>query len=88
VTLKIAALTDTPAGEVTATTPLAALAGTVAEIDVLESTWKTAGMPLKVTFVAPRKPFPLMVTLVPTGPADGVKPLIVGSAMLAANRVA
>ena len=35
-------------------------------------------MALKATAVAPVKPAPLMVTLVPTGPLLGLKPLIAG----------
>ena len=39
---------------------------------------KVALVPLKATAVAPVKFVPLIVTLVPTGPLVGVKPLIVG----------
>ena len=36
-------------------------------------------MPLKATALAPVKPLPLIVTVVPAGPLVGVKPLIVGA---------
>ena len=39
---------------------------------------KLALAPLNVTPVAPVKLVPLIVTLVPTGPLVGVKPVIVG----------
>ena len=39
---------------------------------------KVALAPLKATTVVPVKLVPLMVTLVPTGPLAGVKPVIVG----------
>ena len=41
-------------------------------------TAKLALAPLKATRVAPVKLVPLMVTLVPTGPLAGVKPVIDG----------
>ena len=41
-------------------------------------TVKVALAPLKATTVVPGKFVPLMVTLVPTGPLAGVKPVIVG----------
>ena len=37
-----------------------------------------ADVPLNATAVAPVKPEPVIVTLVPTGPLDGVKPPTVG----------
>src|SRR3989442_15831007 len=43
-----------------------------------ELTVKVALSPLKATTVVPVKLVPLMVTLVPTGPLAGVKPVIVG----------
>ena len=39
---------------------------------------KLAAVPLYLTTVAPVKVVPLIVTLVPTGPLVGVKPVIVG----------
>jgi hypothetical protein len=47
---------------------------------VAEVTAKVAALPLKVTAVARVKFVPLIVTLVPTGPLPGVKPLIVAGA--------
>ena len=44
-------------------------------------TVKVALAPLKATRVVPLKLLPLMVTLVPTGPLAGVKPVIVGGLM-------
>jgi hypothetical protein len=52
--------------------------GTVVWIDVSEDTVKLAMVSLNHTAVAPVKFAPLMVTLVPTGPLVGAKPLIVG----------
>src|SRR5438552_11487420 len=46
---------------------------------VAELTAKLALVPLNVTAVAPVKPVPLIVTLVPTGPLVGVKLVIVGA---------
>jgi hypothetical protein len=63
---------------VTRSGPVVAPAGTVAWIDVSEDTVKLALLPLNHTDVAPVKFAPLMVTLVPTGPLVGAKPLIVG----------
>ena len=45
---------------------------------VAEFTVKVALTPLKATTVVPGKFAPLMVTLVPTGPLEGVKLVIVG----------
>ena len=45
---------------------------------VAEFTVNVALAPLNATTVAPVKLVPLMVTLVPTGPLAGVKPVIVG----------
>jgi hypothetical protein len=42
-------------------------------------TVKVAGVPLNETDVAAVKLVPLMVTLVPTGPLAGVKPVTVGA---------
>src|SRR4030088_1979326 len=46
----------------------------VAELPV-----KVAALPLNVTAVAPLKFVPLIVTLVPTGPLAGAKPVIAGA---------
>ena len=58
--------------------PVVAPAGTVARIAVAEVSVKLALTELKVTEVAPVKFVPLMVTLVPTGPLAGAKPVIAG----------
>src|SRR5207249_10053153 len=55
-----------------------ALAGTVAEICVAELTVNVALIPLNVTDVAPVKFVPLIVTVVPTGPLEGAKLVMVG----------
>jgi hypothetical protein len=64
-----------PPGVVTATVPPA---GTVAVIDVGETTVYDAEMPPNVTLVAPPKPLPVIVTFVPTGPLVGEKLVIEG----------
>ncbi len=56
--------------------PTVAPLGTVALICVPETTVNVADVPLKVTPVAPVKPLPVMVTLVPTVPLTGVKVVI------------
>ena len=62
------------AGVVTVIGPVVAPVGTVAVIWVEELTVKLVALaPLKVTAVAPVKPAPVMVTLVPTGPLLGLK---------------
>ena len=40
-----------------------------------------AAVPLKVTAVAPVRLVPVIVTLVPTGPLVGLKPVMVGEPM-------
>ena len=77
-TVKLDALPPVPLGDVTAIGPVVAPLGTVALICVPESTENAAAVPLNVTAVAPVKLVPLIVTLVPTGPLVGVKPLIEG----------
>ena len=72
-------LVAVPAGVVTATGPDVAPAGTVAWMAVAELTVKLALVPLNVTAVAPLKFVPLIDTLVPTGPLEGVKLVIAGS---------
>jgi hypothetical protein len=79
VTEKLAVLLPVPPGPVTSIGPLVAPAGTVAVIWLSESTVKlVAAVPLKSTAVALLKPLPEIVTLLPTGPLLGVKPLITG----------
>jgi len=77
-TVNAALLVAVPAGVVTLSGPVVAPAGTVAWIVVSEVTVKVALTLLKATAVAPVKFVPLIVTLVPTGPLLGVKPVIVG----------
>ena len=80
VTVKLAALLAVPPGVVTWILPVVAPAGTAAVIWVADTTVKAGWLVLlKVTAVAPVKFVPLMVTLVPTGPLVGVKPVMVGA---------
>src|SRR6266850_1379408 len=78
ITVKLPALVAVPPGVVTLIVPVVALVGTVARMDVAELTVKVALTPLKATPLVPVKLVPLMVTLVPTGPLAGVKPVIAG----------
>jgi hypothetical protein len=60
--------------------PVVAPAGTVALICVSELTANVvAAVPLKLTPLAPVKPVPVNVTLVPTAPLAGVNELITGT---------
>jgi hypothetical protein len=69
-----------PPGVVTAIGPLVAPLGTVAMMRVSDETVNAdAGVPAKDTDVAPLRPVPEIVTLVPTGPLDGLKDEIVGT---------
>src|SRR5438552_966256 len=79
VTVKLLLLVAVPPGVVTLSGPLVAPLGTVAAIEVEEFTVKLLLVPLTRTAVAPVKAVPLIVTLVPTGPLAGVKPVIVGA---------
>lgn len=67
-----------PEAVVTAITPVVADAGTVAVIVVEFTTVNVEVTPLNVTAVAPVKLLPLMVTDVPTPPAVGLKPVMLG----------
>src|SRR5580658_2715954 len=60
-----------PLGVVTRTLPLVTPVGTVAAIRVGETTVKTAGVPLKVTLVAPARLVPKIRTVNPTLPEVG-----------------
>lgn len=81
VTLKLVELVAIPwPGTRTLIGPSVAPAGTVVVICVSETTVKVARLPLKRTRFAPVKPVPVTVTLVPTGPLAGLKPVIVGAA--------
>jgi hypothetical protein len=72
VRLKLVGLVAVPPGVVTVSRPLLAAAGTVAVICESESTVNDAAMPLNRTAVAPVKPDPAIVTVVPTEPFVGV----------------
>jgi len=88
-TRKVPALVAVPAVVRTATVPAVAPAGTVAVILVGVSTVKVvAGVPSKVTEVAPVKLAPLMVTLAPITPLDGVTLAIRGATAKLAALVA
>ena len=78
VTVKALALSAKPAGVVTLILPVVAPPGTLVLIWVLETTLRAAATLLKVTWVAPVKLLPVMVTAVPPGPLVGVNELIVG----------
>jgi hypothetical protein len=79
VTVNLASLVSVPPGVVTEIRPVAAPAGTVAVIFVFELTVNEADVPANLTDVAPAKPLPLIVTVVPTGPLVGENDEIVGS---------
>ena len=79
VTVKLPTLTTLPEEVVTVIGPLVLPLGTVATISVVEVTVKLALTPLNNTADGFMKFVPLMVTLLPTSPLDGPKPLIVGA---------
>jgi hypothetical protein len=70
-----------PPGPVTLSVPLAPPAGAIATICVSDVTANDAAVPLKVTAVAPVKPEPLIVTVVPAVPLSGENELIEGGAV-------
>ena len=80
VTVKLDELVPVPADVVTEIGPVVAPLGTVVEIDVSETTLNDALVPLNRTAVAPVKPVPDTVTLVPTEPLAGLKDETVGAA--------
>jgi hypothetical protein len=80
VTVKVAALTPVPAAVVTRIVPLAAPAGVNAVICESEAVVKTAGVPSKLTVVAPVNALPEIDTLVPAGPLAGANDETVGAA--------
>jgi hypothetical protein len=59
-------------GVVTIILPVVAPVGTVVVISVSETTLKAAATPWNVTLLVPVRPFPRMITFVPTLPTDGV----------------
>ena len=74
------ALVATPPVVVTEIGPVVAPAGTTAVICVaLLIVNEAAGVPLNDTPLVPMKLVPVMVTLVPAPPLDGVKPVMVGA---------
>jgi hypothetical protein len=78
-TLKTPTLVPFPAGVVTLIGPLVVPGATTAVILVGELTLNLdAAVPLNATAVAPVKPEPLIVTLVPGGPPVGVNDEIAG----------
>jgi hypothetical protein len=80
VTVKLPELVAVPFGVVTLTGPLVAVLGTWALIWPSEVTVKLAERPLNLTLVAPVKLWPMICTVVPAVPLDGVKPSSVGAA--------
>src|SRR6185369_4969581 len=78
-TVKLRGLGKLPAGVTTVIGPVVAPAGTTAAISCGETSVNTALTPLNRTAVAPVKLVPLIVTLVPAAPLDGVNPLICGA---------
>jgi hypothetical protein len=78
VTVKLDDVVTVPPGAVTAIGPATAPAGTVAVSCVSVATVYVAGVPAKVTALAPARPDPVMVTAVPTGPLVGAKDVTVG----------
>jgi len=78
-TVNVVLLVAVPPGVVTLIVPLVVPVGTVAVIDVAETTLKLlASIPLNLTAVIPEKLVPVIVTITPAGPLVGVKPVIVG----------
>jgi hypothetical protein len=71
-------LLTVPPGVVTVIGPVVAPAGTLVMISEATSVVTVAGVPLKVTEVAPVRPEPRMVTEVPILPDAGVMLLMVG----------
>jgi hypothetical protein len=82
VTVKFVALVAVPPGVVTVIFPVTAPLGTVVVIFVPDAFTENelAATPPNFTAVAPLRPVPLIVTEVPTGPLDGEKDEIVGTA--------
>jgi hypothetical protein len=81
VTVKLAALLPVMPPAVTLMGPVEPAFGTNVVIFVSESTvMDVAATPLNITAVAPVKPLPLMMTLLPIAPEAGVKELMVGAA--------
>src|SRR5436190_1161171 len=77
-TVKLFALVVVPPGVFTLIGPVVAPTGTASPTRRSSDLVKLAVLPLKVTAVAPVKPVPLIVTLVPTRPLMGVKLVMAG----------
>src|SRR5438270_204054 len=78
--VKVMAFVPLPPVVVTEVGPVVAPAGTTAVIWVaLLIVNEAAGVPLNDTPLVPMKLVPVMVTLVPAPPLDGVKPVMVGA---------
>jgi hypothetical protein len=77
-TVKLVELVAVLPAVVTLIGPVVALAGTVAVICVLESTWKVDDTPLNFSAATPVKAVPVIVTLSPTFPLTGVKLVMLG----------
>src|SRR5688572_22690298 len=74
VTVKVSTLVTVPQGVVTLMVPVVVPVATTASMVLSFTTVKlAAAVPLKLTAVAPLKDTPLMVTVVPTGPLNGLK---------------
>src|SRR3989442_15758128 len=84
-TVHLLALVAVPPGVVTLTGPVVAPVGTVVCIAVGDAVKLATLTPLNATAVAPLKFVPLIVTLVPTAPLVGAKPVIVGGLAPAAT---
>jgi len=76
------ALVAFPPGVVTWMSPVLAPVGTLVVISVAVSLMMTAASPLKLTFVAPDRLVPVMVTVVPTFPESGAIFVMVGTGMI------
>jgi hypothetical protein len=79
VTVKLVPEVAVPPGVVTERVPEVAPVGTVAVMEVALPTVKAAEVPLNFTAVAPVKFVPVRVTLAPTAPEVGLKPVRVGA---------
>lgn len=81
ITVKLPELLVEPAGVVTETVPVVVPVATTALIWVeLITVNEEAAVPLKLTAVAPVRFVPLIVTVVPTPPEDGLIVVMVGNA--------
>ena len=82
VTVNAPLLVAVPPPVVTEIAPLDEQFGTVALICVALITLNDAAWPLNFTLVAPERSVPVIVTVVPTPPLVGEKPLIVGAGVV------